>query len=387
MGNIRKHTKRPGMKKSLDSIALDKKKQKHFSKKTKLANKLKKSNVGQNTVSHGVIRLTNIPHGFYEEPMQRYFSQFGRVLDIKVVRSRKTAKPLGLAYVKFQYRGVARIVSQSMNGYLMFNKIMRCKYIKTAKVSEIMMFKNKFTTAKSCPGVLKHRFTVDEYNRKRTPDEDRKRQGRMAEKMMKKEKMLKAMGLNIDLNVQEDKIFIREKKSKDSNTIKVEHLTPEESKKFDQAKDELANTIKTKLEEQKENSPEEEDTESETEKEEDEEDKEAQMILEVDESEDEIVIKTPPNAVKKIKKSTKRQSTTEEPKSLFKKGKREIDAGAPTPKVTQTPKRKISNSNTPKISKQDKMSTPKNSTKKSKAATPGMKTPKMKKQLKIPKSA
>merc|ERR1712106_885510 len=195
-----------------------------------------------------------------------------------------------------------------------------------------------------------------------------------AEKMMKKEKMLKVMGLNIDLNVQEDKIFIREKKSKDSNTIKVEHLTPEESKKFDQAKDELANTIKTKLEEQKENSTEEEDTESETEKEEDEEDKEAKMILEVDESEDEIVIKTPPNAVKKIKKSTKRQSTTEEPKSLFKK--KEIDAGAPTPKVTQTPKRKISNADTPKISKKDKISTPKNSTKKSKAATPGMKTPK-----------
>ncbi|CAL4178189.1 unnamed protein product, partial [Meganyctiphanes norvegica] len=187
----------------------------------------------------------NIPHGFYEEPMQRYFSQFGKVLEIKIARSRKTAKPLGLAYVKFMYRGVARIVAQSMNGYLMFNKIMRCKYIKAAKVSEIMMFGNRFTNAKSCPGVLKHRFTVDEYNRKRTAEEESKRISRLAEKIMKKEKMLKDMGLNINLNVPEEKIYKKlGKKSPTSNTIKEEHLTPEETKKFDEAKEKVANEVR-----------------------------------------------------------------------------------------------------------------------------------------------
>jgi len=400
MGKIRKHKtkKKPGTAtKSLETIALNKKKQNQFSKKTKLAKKIRKNNPTSKSLSHGVIRLTNIPHGFYEEAMQRYFGQFGKVMDIKVVRSRKSAKPLGLAYVKFQYRGVARLVAQSMNGYLMFNKIMRCKYIKSAKVSEIMMFGNKFTKAESCPAVLKHRFTVDEYNRNRTADEDLKRQSRLAEKMQKKERMLKNMGLNINLNVPEDKIHKKEKPSNPS-TIKEEHLTLEESKKFDEAKEELANTIKAKLEEQKENSPE-DDSDSDTENEED---LEAQTIIEVDESEDEIVLKTPPNAVKKAK----RKSAVEEPKSLKKK-KLELDNSAPTPKMKtpkmktpkiKTPKPKNNNTETPKFSKQkkklnlekDNEKTPlsnKMKISKTKAATPGLKTPKMKKKLKVPQSA
>lgn len=395
MGRIRKHktTKKPGKAtKSLETIALNKKKQKQFSKKTKLAKKIRKVNPASKSLSHGVIRLTNIPHGFYEEPMQRYFGQFGKVMDIKVVRSRKSAKPLGLAYVKFQYRGVARLVAQSMNGYLMFNKIMRCKYIKSAKVSEIMMFGNKFTKAEACPGVLKHRFTVDEYNRERTADEDLKRQSRLAEKMQKKERMLKNMGLNINLNVPEEKIHKKEKPS-NSSTIKEEHLTLEESKKFDEAKEELANTIKAKLEEQKENGPEDE-SDSDTENEED---LEAQTIIEVDESEDEIVLKTPPNAVKKAK----RKSAVEEPKSL-KKTKLVLDTTAPTPKMKtpkiKTPKPKNNNTETPKSLKQkkklnlekDNEKTPlsnKKTISKTKAATPGLKTPKMKKKLKIPQSA
>merc|ERR1712179_837291 len=135
---------------------------------------------------------------------RKYFEQFGKVLDVKVVRSQKTAKPLGLAHVKFKFRGVARLVAKSMNGYLMFCKIMRCKYIKSAKVCEKTMFQDKFRTAQYCPGVLKHRFTVDEYNRKRTRKEDVNRQSRQALKMMKKEKGLKDMGININLNVPED---------------------------------------------------------------------------------------------------------------------------------------------------------------------------------------
>jgi hypothetical protein len=69
MGKIRKHKvkKTPGTAtKSLDSIALNKKKQKQFSKKTKLAKKIRRDIPTTKGLSHGVIRLTNIPHGFYE---------------------------------------------------------------------------------------------------------------------------------------------------------------------------------------------------------------------------------------------------------------------------------------------------------------------------------
>lgn len=37
----------------------------------------------------GVIYLGHIPHGFYEEEMKSYFSQFGTVTRLKLYRSKK----------------------------------------------------------------------------------------------------------------------------------------------------------------------------------------------------------------------------------------------------------------------------------------------------------
>lgn len=37
----------------------------------------------------GVIYVGHVPHGFYEDEMKAYFSQFGDVLAIKLSRSKK----------------------------------------------------------------------------------------------------------------------------------------------------------------------------------------------------------------------------------------------------------------------------------------------------------
>ena len=37
----------------------------------------------------GVIYVGHIPHGFYEDEMKKYFSQFGTVTRLKLSRSRK----------------------------------------------------------------------------------------------------------------------------------------------------------------------------------------------------------------------------------------------------------------------------------------------------------
>jgi len=37
----------------------------------------------------GVVYVGHIPHGFYEEQMRKYFSQFGTVTRLKLARSRK----------------------------------------------------------------------------------------------------------------------------------------------------------------------------------------------------------------------------------------------------------------------------------------------------------
>lgn len=39
----------------------------------------------------GIVYLGHIPHGFYEEQMTEYFTQFGKVTRVRVVRSRNVS--------------------------------------------------------------------------------------------------------------------------------------------------------------------------------------------------------------------------------------------------------------------------------------------------------
>ena len=93
-----------------------------------------------------MIYVGHIPHGFYEEEMKRYFSQFGTVTRLRLARSKKVScspSPLiqvypsypffqsgrskGYAFVEFECDEVAKIVAGTMNNYLMFDKLLKCK--------------------------------------------------------------------------------------------------------------------------------------------------------------------------------------------------------------------------------------------------------------------
>jgi nucleolar protein 15 len=56
--------------------------------------------------------------------LKTYFTQYGDVLGVKVARSKKTARSKGYAFVQFRYPEVARIVSETMNGYLLLGKVL-----------------------------------------------------------------------------------------------------------------------------------------------------------------------------------------------------------------------------------------------------------------------
>lgn len=62
--------------------------------------------------------------------MRCFFSQFGKVLQVRVSRN-KEQKSRGYGYVKFASRAVAKIAAETMNNYLMFNKILKVSYLET----------------------------------------------------------------------------------------------------------------------------------------------------------------------------------------------------------------------------------------------------------------
>ncbi|GFY54989.1 MKI67 FHA domain-interacting nucleolar phosphoprotein-like [Trichonephila inaurata madagascariensis] len=82
----------------------------------------------------GVIYIGHIPHGFYEEEMRAYFSQFGRIRRLRVVRSKKTGNPKGYAFIEFNSESVAKIAAEAMNNYLFFEKLLKCEFVPADKV-------------------------------------------------------------------------------------------------------------------------------------------------------------------------------------------------------------------------------------------------------------
>ncbi|KAJ1327305.1 hypothetical protein BSLG_010647 [Batrachochytrium salamandrivorans] len=90
----------------------------------KLKNSTKKVNSNPKA-EPGVVYLGHVPHGFYEAEMMSYFSQFGEVTRLRLSRNKKTGRSKHYAFIEFKDAEVAKIVSDTMNNYLMFNQIIK----------------------------------------------------------------------------------------------------------------------------------------------------------------------------------------------------------------------------------------------------------------------
>jgi nucleolar protein 15 len=104
-----------------------------LSKKAK--NKLAKL-AAQKSVSAGpgTVYLGRIPHGFYEHEMRQYFKQFGDITQLRLSRNRKTGNSKHYAFIQFASADVAEIVSKTMDSYLLFKHILKCKVVPEEQV-------------------------------------------------------------------------------------------------------------------------------------------------------------------------------------------------------------------------------------------------------------
>lgn len=60
--------------------------------------------------------------------MTSYFSQFGKVNAVVLARSKKTGRSKGYGFVEFKEEEVAKIAAETMNNYLMCNRLLKSKY-------------------------------------------------------------------------------------------------------------------------------------------------------------------------------------------------------------------------------------------------------------------
>jgi len=88
----------------------------------------------------GVIFLGHIPFGFFEPQMRKFFSQFGTVKRLRLVRNSKVWSFYSLfctffknghsrhnAYIEFADAKVAERVAEAMDGYIMYERRLVCK--------------------------------------------------------------------------------------------------------------------------------------------------------------------------------------------------------------------------------------------------------------------
>jgi len=94
----------------------------------KVKKKLEKLGSREKTTP-GIIYLGRIPHGFYEHEMRAYFSQFGTVTRLRLSRNKKTGQSKHYAFIEFSDEEVAQIVADTMNNYLLFGHILKCKVV------------------------------------------------------------------------------------------------------------------------------------------------------------------------------------------------------------------------------------------------------------------
>ncbi|KAG5864905.1 hypothetical protein JTB14_007392 [Gonioctena quinquepunctata] len=126
--------------KSTETLSLDTQNQKKVLKQTKtLKQKIQDGVIsvkeGRKALKisteekRGLIFISHLPHGFYEDELRNYFKQFGNVTNVKVCRSRRTGNSKGFGYVEFANPEVAKIAAETMNNYLMFKKRVTAEFI------------------------------------------------------------------------------------------------------------------------------------------------------------------------------------------------------------------------------------------------------------------
>jgi len=146
----------------------------------------------------GVVYVSHLPHGFYENELRGYFEQFGVVTGVKVPRA-KSGKARGYAFVEFLHEEVAKVAAETMDNYLMLKRLMKTKFI-PGDAQRPFAFRN--VRDRKNESVLARQRAVEASQKVLTEEEEKKYYKRSLKKIDMMHKKLKDLG--IDFNFQVD---------------------------------------------------------------------------------------------------------------------------------------------------------------------------------------
>lgn len=163
-----------------------------------------------------MVFVKNLPHGFFEEQLRGFFTQFGTITRLRLGRSKRTLRSRGYAFIEFRYPEVAEIAAEAINNYIMFKRIVKAKFIPPSDIhhdyfkSSVFKIRNEkgekeFTSTH----IIKSKMNVEITNKLMTDDDQKKRLKRIAQKLNKKKKVFADLGIDYDLNNVADKMGVK----------------------------------------------------------------------------------------------------------------------------------------------------------------------------------
>lgn len=131
--------------------------------------------------------------------MKSYFTQFGDVTRLRLSRNKKTGRSKHYAFIEFASSEVAEIVAETMDNYLLFNHILKCKMIKEISPEDKeRLFIGANKRFKAMPRAKMERRIHD---KQRTEEEWKKREAKENARRKEKAEKLKALGIDYEFEV------------------------------------------------------------------------------------------------------------------------------------------------------------------------------------------
>jgi nucleolar protein 15 len=142
----------------------------------------------------GVISISRLPHGFYEDQLRAYFSQFGDVSRLRVARNKKTGASKHYAFLEFPSPEIATIVAETMNNYLIHGHILQCSVVPKDKIHpDLWIGANRKWRV-----VPRDRIVRGEHNKPRTEEGRAKASKRLLKRQAQKKRKLEEVGITYD---------------------------------------------------------------------------------------------------------------------------------------------------------------------------------------------
>lgn len=143
----------------------------------------------------GTVYVGRVPHGFYEHQMRAYFEQFGTITRLRLSRNKVTGASKHFAFIEFASEEVAKIVAETMDNYLMFGHILKCKFAPEETLHQDV-WKGANRKFRKMP---KHRLLREKIEAPMTDAKLQRKNSRTQKKREEQQEKLKKLGYEYDL--------------------------------------------------------------------------------------------------------------------------------------------------------------------------------------------